>query len=154
LSGQGTHFLTVSEIERGWWIADASGQVLGRLATVVASRLRGKHKPTFTPFMDAGDFVVVVNADKIRLTGRKADTKTYFNYSGYPGGMRRRTAAERLDRDPQEMIREAVEGMLPHNRLGRRLITKLKVYRGPDHPHAAQQPRPLELRSKTKRGGN
>ena len=140
-----TAFPSAHEIERNWWIADASGETLGRLATAVADVLRGKNKPNYTPFLDTGDFVVIINADRVVLTGRKKDQKMYHFYSGYPGGMRSVRAADRLQRDADELVREAVEGMLPHTRLGRRLITKLKVYRGPDHPHAAQRPRPLPL---------
>lgn len=140
-----TAFPSAHEVERSWWIADASGETLGRLATAVADVLRGKNKPHYTPFLDTGDFVVVINAERIVLTGRKKDQKMYHNYSGYPGGMRSVRASDRLQRDPDEVVREAVEGMLPHTRLGRRLITKLKVYRGSDHPHAAQQPRPLRV---------
>jgi large subunit ribosomal protein L13 len=128
---------------RRWYIADADGQVLGRLATRVASVLRGKHNPAFSPHLDAGDFVIVVNAKSVRLTGKKLSDKQYYRHSGYPGGIRQASAQEVLDRHPTRVIREAVEGMLPKNRLGRRLATKLKVYAGPDHPHRAQKPLPL-----------
>jgi len=128
---------------RRWYIADADGQVLGRLATRVASVLRGKHNPAFSPHLDAGDFVIVVNAKNVRLTGKKLSDKQYYRHSGYPGGIRQTSAQEVLDRHPTRVIREAVEGMLPKNRLGRRLATKLKVYAGPDHPHRAQKPLPL-----------
>ena len=128
---------------RRWYIADAEGQVLGRLATRIAATLRGRHRPTFSPHVDAGDFVIVVNAKGIRLTGRKLGDKTYVRHSGYPGGIRQATAQEVLAKRPTRLIREAVEGMLPKNRLGRRLATKLKVYAGPDHPHRAQKPAPL-----------
>jgi large subunit ribosomal protein L13 len=128
---------------RRWFIADAEGQVLGRLATRIATVLRGKHNPTFSPHLDAGDFVIVVNAKGVRLTGKKLSDKTYFRHSGYPGGIRQASAQEVLDRHPTRLIREAVQGMLPKNRLGRRLATKLKVYAGPDHPHRAQKPAPL-----------
>ena len=141
----GTYFPREGEIERQWWLADAKGQVLGRFATAVAHILRGKTKPIFTPFLDTGDFVVVVNAGKVRLTGRKVEQKTYYRYSGYPGGMKSITAAERLEKDPAGLVRDAVEGMPPHNRLGRQLIRKLKVYPGQEHPHGAQQPRPLSM---------
>ena len=127
LSASKTYFPAAGEIQRDWWVADADGEVLGRLATAVADRLRGKTKPTFTPFLDAGDFVVIINAEKVVLTGNKTLQKHYHNYSGYPGGMRSASAAERLATNPAEMVREAVEGMLPHTRLGRRLIVKLKV---------------------------
>ncbi|MFQ5719983.1 MAG: 50S ribosomal protein L13 [Acidobacteriota bacterium] len=141
----GTYFPSAGAIERGWWVANAEDQVLGRLATAVAAVLRGKNKPTFTPFLDTGDFVVVVNADKIRLTGRKTEKKIYYRYSGYPGGMKSATAAERMEKDPTGLVRDAIVGMLPHNRLGRQLARKLKIYAGPDHPHGAQQPRPLAV---------
>ena len=129
--------------ERRWYVADADGQVLGRLATRIATVLRGKHKPSFSPHLDAGDFVIVINAKGVRLTGHKLADKTYVRHSGYPGGIRRASAQEVLDKKPARVIREAVEGMLPKNRLGRRLATKLKVYAGPDHPHRAQKPMPL-----------
>ena len=129
--------------ERRWYVADADGQVLGRLATRIATVLRGKHKPSFSPHLDAGDFVIVINAKGVRLTGHKLADKTYFRHSGYPGGIRRASAQELLEKKPARVIREAVQGMLPKNRLGRRLATKLKVYAGPDHPHRAQKPVPL-----------
>ena len=128
---------------RRWYVADADGQVLGRLASRIASVLRGKTNPAFSPHLDAGDFVIVVNAAKIRLTGRKPTDKVYIRHSGYPGGVRRTRAAEVLSRHPARLLRDAVEGMLPKNRLGRRLATKLKVYAGPNHPHRAQKPTPL-----------
>jgi len=128
---------------RRWYVADADGQVLGRLASRIAMVLRGKHKPSFSPHLDAGDFVIVINAKGVRLTGHKLADKTYVRHSGYPGGIRRASAQEVLDKKPGRVIREAVEGMLPKNRLGRRLATKLKVYAGPDHPHRAQKPVPL-----------
>jgi len=128
---------------RRWYVADADGQVLGRLATRVAAVLRGKHNPAFSPHLDAGDFVIVVNAKNVRLTGKKLSDKQYYRHSGYPGGIRQATAQEVLDRHPTRVVREAVEGMLPKNRLGRRLATKLKIYAGPDHPHRAQKPLPL-----------
>jgi len=131
---------------RRWYIADAEGKVLGRLATRVASVLRGKTTPAFSPHLDAGDFVVVVNAAKIRLTGQKLAKKEYIRHTGWPGGVRRMRAEEVLARHPTRLIREAVVGMLPHNRLGRRLATKLKIYAGPDHPHQAQKPVPLPER--------
>jgi large subunit ribosomal protein L13 len=128
---------------RRWYLADAEGKVLGRLATRVARVLRGKHRAAFSPHLDAGDFVVVVNAAKIRLTGAKLADKEYIRHSGYPGGVRRATAGELLTKHPTRVVRAAVEGMLPKNRLGRRLATKLKVYAGPEHPHRAQKPVPL-----------
>ena len=131
---------------RRWYIADADGKVLGRLASRVASVLRGKTTPAFSPHLDAGDFVVVVNAARIRLTGQKLAKKEYVRHTGWPGGVRRVRAEEVLARHPTRLLREAVVGMLPHNRLGRRLATKLKVYAGPDHPHQAQKPVPLPER--------
>ena len=131
------------DVEREWFVVDAEGQTLGRLATRIADTLRGKRKPTYTPHVDTGDFVVVVNAEKIRVTGNKLDQKRYYRHSGYPGGLRSRTLREQLDRQPAEVIRKAVKGMLPRNRLANRQITKLKVYAGPEHPHEAQNPKPL-----------
>ena len=128
---------------RDWYVVDASGQALGRLATRVALTLRGKHNPAFTPHVDCGGFVIVVNAAKVRLTGNKAGGKVYYRHTGYPGGVRSETAGKLLARRPEEMIRKAVMGMLPQNRLSRRLILKLKVYAGPEHPHVAQRPQPL-----------
>ena len=124
---------------------DATGQTLGRLATQIANTLRGKHKPEFTPHCDVGDFVVIVNAERITVTGKKMDEKRYYRHSGYPGGLRSRTLAEMLERRPEEVIRKAVKGMLPRSRLGRAQLRKLKVYAGPDHPHAAQKPEPMEV---------
>ena len=129
------------EITREWVVMDASDQVLGRLATEAARLLRGKHKPDFTPFLDTGDFVVVVNADRIRLTGNKLDDKVYYRHSGKPGSLKAETARERLEKYPERIIQAAVWGMLPKNRLGRKLLKKLKVYAGPEHPHEAQQPK-------------
>jgi large subunit ribosomal protein L13 len=134
-----------SEIERAWHVIDAEGLVLGRVATEVARILRGKHKPIFAPHMDTGDFVIIVNADKIVLTSGKADTKLVRRHTGYPGGLKSRTYGELLAVRPEEAVRRTVRGMLPKNRLGRQLITKLKVYAGPTHPHAAQQPQPLAI---------
>jgi large subunit ribosomal protein L13 len=130
---------------RRWYVADATDQVLGRLATRVASTLRGKHRPTFAPHVDAGDFVIVVNAGSIRLTGKKLTAKRYHRHTGYPGGLRSLTAEEMLAKHPDRLVRQAVEGMLPKNRLGRQLATKLKIYVGSEHPHGAQQPQPLAL---------
>jgi large subunit ribosomal protein L13 len=135
------------EISREWYVVDADGQTLGRLATEIANVLRGKGKPQYTPHVDTGDFIVVVNAEKVQVTGNKLDQKRYYRHSGYPGGLRSRTLREQLDRRPEEVIRKAVRGMLPKNRLARRQITKLKIYAGPEHPHAAQSPEPLELQS-------
>jgi large subunit ribosomal protein L13 len=128
---------------RSWYVVDATDQALGRLASRVASALRGKRNPAFTPHVDCGDFVIVVNAAKVRLTGAKQANKVYHRHTGYPGGVRSRTAGEVLARRPEDLIRTAVQGMLPTNRLSRRLITKLKVYAGPEHPHVAQRPKPL-----------
>src|SRR3990167_9263776 len=132
--------------QRQWYIVDAGDKVLGRLATEVAKVLRGKHKPSFTPHEDVGDFVIVVNARSVRLTGKKAEDKVYYRHSEYPGGMRTASAQKMLTDKPEALIRLAVKGMLPKSRLGRRLSTKLKVYAGPDHPHEAQKPLPLALR--------
>jgi large subunit ribosomal protein L13 len=132
-----------ANVERQWYVVDAEGQTLGRLATRVADTLRGKRKPTYTPHVDTGDFVVVVNAEKIAVTGAKLQQKLYYRHSGYPGGLRSRTLAEQLERRPAEVIRKAVKGMLPRNRLGRAQLGKLKVYAGPEHPHEAQKPQPL-----------
>ena len=135
----------VSEIQRAWYVVDADGLVLGRLASEVARLLRGKHRPYFAPHVDTGDHVVIVNADKVILTSNKADDKLAYRHSGYPGGLRSTSYAELLDRTPDEMIRRSVRGMLPKNTLGRAMLGKLNVYAGPDHPHAAQRPEPLEL---------
>jgi large subunit ribosomal protein L13 len=135
----------VSEIQRAWYVVDADGLVLGRLASEVARILRGKHRPYFAPHVDTGDHVVVVNADKVVLTSGKADDKMAYRHSGYPGGLRATSYAELLERAPDEMIRRSVRGMLPKNTLGRAMLGKLNVYAGPDHPHAAQRPEPLEL---------
>jgi len=139
-----TYVAKPTDRERNWMVVDASGRTLGRLATQIADALRGKRKPTYTPHIDTGDFVIVVNAEKISVTGDKLKAKRYYRHSGYPGGLRSRTLAEMLERRPEEVIRLAVKGMMPRNRLARKQITKLKVYAGPDHPHAAQQPQPME----------
>jgi large subunit ribosomal protein L13 len=130
-------------LNRAWWVIDAEGKPLGRLASRIATVLRGKNKPTFTPHVDAGDFVIVVNAQKVKLTGKKLDQKEYVRHSGEPGGFRSETYGHLLERKPELPITKAVKGMLPKNTLGRELLTKLKVYAGPDHPHAAQKPQPL-----------
>jgi large subunit ribosomal protein L13 len=140
-----TYVATPSTRQRDWYVVDAEGQTLGRLATRIADTLRGKLKPEYTPHIDTGDFVVVVNAEKIVVTGNKLKDKRYYRHSGYPGGLRSRTLSEMLDRQPEEVIRKAVKGMLPRNKLARAQLGKLKVYAGPDHPHAAQQPKPLEI---------
>jgi large subunit ribosomal protein L13 len=132
-------------VERRWYVVDAEGQNLGRLASVIAETLSGKRSPWFTRHCDTGDFVVVVNAEKIAVTGNKLRDKRYWRHSGYPGGIRSRTLGEQLERRPEEVLRRAVRGMLPKNRLGRAQLTKLKLYAGPDHPHGAQQPQPLRL---------
>ena len=134
------------EVARNWYVVDADGKTLGRLATTDRrSTLRGKNKPQYTPHIDTGDFVVVVNAEKIAVTGQKLDQKLYHRHSGYPGGLRTRTLREQLDRQPTEVLRKAVKGMLPRNRLSRAQLTKLKIYAGPVHPHEAQAPKPLPL---------
>ena len=133
------------EITRDWYLVDAEGQTLGRLATQIAERLRGKGKVAYTPHVDTGDFVVVVNAEKIHVTGNKLDEKRYYKHSGYPGGLRERTLREQLNRQPTEVLRKAVKGMLPRNKLGRAQLTKLKIYTGPEHPHDAQAPKAFEV---------
>ena len=133
------------EIARQWYVVDAEGQTLGRLSTRITDVLRGKDKPTYTPHVDTGDFVVVVNAEKVLVTGNKLDQKRYYRHSGYPGGLRSRTLREQLERRPTEVIRKAVKGMLPKNRLARKQLNKLKIFAGPDHPHEAQAPQPLEV---------
>jgi len=134
------------EIERRWYVVDAEGKTLGRLATQIADTLRGKGKPEYTPHVDSGDFVVVVNAEKIHVTGNKLDQKMYHRHSGYPGGLRSRTLRQQLERRPTEVIRKAGKGMLPKNKLARAQIGKLKIYAGPEHPHEAQSPTPLEVK--------
>ena len=133
------------EVQRDWYLVDAEGKTLGRLATRIADHLRGKGKPIYTPHVDCGDFVVVVNAEKIHVTGKKLDEKMVRRHTGYPGGLRERTLREQLERRPTDVIRKAVKGMLPKNRLAAAQLRKLKVYAGPEHPHAAQQPKQLEL---------
>ncbi len=133
------------EIEKRWHLVDARDKVLGRLASEIATILRGKNKPVFTPHMDAGDYVVLINADKVILTGNKLEKKIYYRHSGYVGGLKKTTAKEMLQKRPENLIRLAVKGMLPKNSLGRRQLTKLKIYAGPDHPHQAQRPEKLEI---------
>ncbi len=140
-----TYTPTLSDIKRDWYVVDVEGQILGRIASQIANRLRGKHKPEFAPHMDNGDFIVVVNASKIKVTGTKLSDKKYYNHSGYPGGLRTRTLGEMMARKPEEVIIKAVRGMLPKNRLSSALLKKLKVYAGPEHPHGAQNPQTLEL---------
>ena len=139
-----TYSAKPGEITREWYLVDADGLTLGRLATLIADTLRGKLKPQYTPHVDTGDFVIVVNAEKIHVTGNKLDQKRYYRHSGYPGGLRERTLAEQLARRPEDVIRKAVKGMLPKNKLAAAQLRKLKVYAGPEHPHAAQNPAPLK----------
>ena len=141
-----TYSAKPGEITREWYLVDADGLTLGRLATVIADTLRGKRKPIFTPHVDTGDFVVVVNAEKIAVTGNKLDQKMYYRHSGFPGGLKERTLREQLQRRPTEVLRKAVKGMLPRNKLANAQIGKLKIYEGPEHPHEAQAPKPFELR--------
>lgn len=140
-----TYMPKASEVTRDWIVVDAENMVLGRLASQIATRLRGKHKPEFTPHMDVGDFVVVVNAEKIKVTGNKLNAKMYYKHSGYIGGIKEMVLKDMLAKKPEDVLRIAVRGMLPKNRLGRALLKKLKVYAGPEHPHAAQEPKALEL---------
>ena len=140
-----TYVTNPGSVRREWYVVDAQGQTLGRLASRIAVLLRGKHKPQFSPSVDIGDFVIVVNAEKVRVTGRKLQQKKYYRHSGYPGGLREISLADQLDQHPTRVIRAAVRGMLPRNRLGRSMAKKLKIYAGPEHPHEAQQPKPLEL---------
>jgi large subunit ribosomal protein L13 len=140
-----TRFVKAEDADRRWYVVDAQDQVLGRLASQVARVIRGKHKAVFTPNMDTGDFVVVINADKIKVTGKRELQKDYFSHSGYPGGVRIRSYSELMEKNPELVIEKAVKGMLPKNRLGRKLIKKLKVYAGADHPHTAQKPEPLSF---------
>lgn len=140
-----TYSPSATEIERAWYVVDAEGLTLGRMASEVARVLRGKHKPTFTPHLDTGDHVIVINADKVVLTSNKAETKRVYRHSGYPGGIRSASYAELLATKPEEAVRRTIRGMLPKNRLGRQMLRKLKVYAGPQHPHAAQRPQPLVI---------
>ena len=137
--------LKKEKVQRNWYVVDAKGKVLGRLASLIAQRLRGKHRPDFTPHVDTGDFIVVINAEHIRLTGRKLDQKVYWRHSGYMGGLKLTSAQKMLQSKPEEVIRLAVKRMLPKNRLGRKMLKKLKIYRGTNHPHLAQNPKPLEI---------
>ena len=140
-----TYTAKAEDVERKWFVIDAQGRVLGRLASYVASRLRGKHKPTYTPHVDTGDHVIVVNADKVVLTGRKWDVKMYYRHSGYVGGLKSISAKRLFEKRPPDLVFHAVRGMLPKNRLGRKMLKKLKVYAGPEHPHVAQQPESLQF---------
>jgi large subunit ribosomal protein L13 len=142
-----TYTAKPGEIERQWYVVDAEAKTLGRLATQIADALRGKGKPAYTPHVDTGDFVIVVNAEKVHVTGQKLDQKIYYRHSGYPGGLRERTLREQLERRPEEVLRKAVKGMLPKNKLASAQLRKLKIYAGPDHPHAAQNPEPLQERA-------
>lgn len=145
---QKTYLPHVAELKSEWHVVDATGQVLGRLASEIAKRLRGKHKATFTPHLDTGDHVVVINAEKVVLTGRKEGLKRYYWNTFYPGGLRTRTFAQMRAEKPERVIEHAVWGMLPKNRLGRKLMTKLRVYAGPEHRHAAQKPTPIEIKTR------
>ena len=147
-----TYTPKASEIERSWHVVDAEGMVLGRMSTEVARLLRGKHKPTYTPNLDCGDHVIIVNADKVVLTADKASRKSVYDHSGYPGGLKTTTYAELLAKSPEEAVRRTVRGMLPKSRLGRQMLTKLKVYAGPTHPHASQKPQPIEFAHAQARG--
>ncbi len=140
-----TYHTPAKEIERKWYVVDAESKVLGRLASEIATRLRGKHKPNYSPHMDVGDFIVVVNAEKVKLTGNKLEDKIYYHHSGYIGGLKEKTAKELLEKKPEELLKSAVKGMLTKNSLGRQQFSKLKVYAGSDHPHAAQQPEQLDI---------
>ena len=140
-----TYLAPVNEIEKKWYVVDAKDKILGRLATEIAFRLRGKHKPTFSPFIDNGDFIIVTNADKVQLTGKKWDDKKYYRHTGYMGGIKETTARELLEKHPTDLVTKAVKGMLPKNKIGRAQLKKLKVYAGADHPHEAQQPEALEI---------
>lgn len=140
-----TYVTKSTEVERNWYVVDAEGQTLGRLATAVAVILRGKHKPTYSPAVDVGDYVIVVNAEKIYVTGRRLDQKKYYQHSGYTGGLSEITLRRQLEKNPERVVYAAVRGMLPKNKLGRKMLKKLKVYAGPDHPHQAQQPEQMEV---------
>jgi large subunit ribosomal protein L13 len=140
-----SYMATPQTADKAWFVVDCQGKTLGRLASQIAMVLRGKHKPTYTPHVDTGDFVIAVNADKVQLTGRKLDQKMYWRHSGHPGGIKGRTAREMLARKPNEVLRKAVRGMLPKNNLGRHMLRKLKIYAGAEHPHQAQQPKALDL---------
>jgi large subunit ribosomal protein L13 len=141
---QKTYFPKTDDIAQEWYVLDAKGQNLGRLASRIATVLLGKHKPSFTPGVDTGDYVIVINAEKITVTGKKLDDKYYYRHSGYPGGFKQISLRDQLEKHPERVLDRAVWGMLPHNKFGRSLLKKLKVYAGPNHPHEAQQPKPLE----------
>lgn len=132
-------------VDQKWWLIDAEDKVLGRVASTVASLLRGKHKPTYTPFVDMGDYVVIINSAKVKLTGNKSSSKLYYRHTGYPGGLKVRTYSEMMKKDPTFVLRNAIKGMLPHNRLGRRQLLHVKIYPGEEHPHQAQKPEPFKI---------
>ena len=140
-----TYTAKSTEVDRKWYLVDASGCILGRLASLVATRLRGKHKPIYTPHVDTGDHIIVINANRVHLTGKKWDEKLYHRHSGYVGGLKSMTAKQLFEKRPEDLVIRAVRGMLPKNRLGRKMLKKLKVYAGPEHPHVAQQPERLQL---------
>ena len=140
-----TKSIKQSEINKKWWLVDARGQTLGRFSSKIAQILRGKHKVDFTPHMDMGDFVIVINADKVKLSGSKENDKVYFRHTGYPGGVKETKYSEMIQKFPERIVENAVKGMLPHNRLGRKILLNLKVYKGQEHPHFAQQPKPLKI---------
>lgn len=147
-----TYTPKANEIQREWWVVDAEGQTLGRLASRIAPILRGKHKPTFAPHMDVGDYVIVINCDKFIVTGNRLDTKKYYRHSQYPGGLNERTLREQLVKFPDRPLRDAVRGMLPKNALGRKMLKKLKLYTSDEHPHAAQNPQELEIKTRGSEG--
>jgi large subunit ribosomal protein L13 len=140
-----TYSFKENEVEKKWYLVDASGQTLGRIASRVAHILRGKHKPTFTPNIDCGDFVIVINAEKVKVEGKRTELKQYFHYTGYPGGATFQSYKELMKTKPEQVFEHAVKGMIPHNRLGARIVKKLKVYRGSEHPHKAQMPQPVKF---------
>ena len=140
-----TRSIKQSEISKKWWLVDAQGQTLGRFSSKIAQILRGKHKVDFTPHMDMGDFVIVINAEKVKLSGSKENDKVYFRHTGYPGGVKETKYSEMIQKFPERIVENAIKGMLPHNRLGRKILLNLKVYKGQEHPHLAQQPKPLKI---------
>ena len=140
-----TRSIKQSEINKKWWLVDAQGQTLGRFSSKIAQILRGKHKVDFTPNMDMGDFVIVINAEKVKLSGSKENDKVYFRHTGYPGGVKETKYSEMIQKFPERIVENAIKGMLPHNRLGRKILLNLKVYKGEEHPHLAQQPKPLKI---------
>ena len=140
-----TRSIKQSEINKKWWLVDGQGQTLGRFSSKIAQILRGKHKVDFTPHMDMGDFVIVINAEKVKLSGSKESDKVYFRHTGYPGGVKETKYSEMMQKFPERIVENAIKGMLPHNRLGRKILLNLKVYKGEEHPHLAQQPKPLKI---------